>query len=315
MDVAKYLGLFLLKNQYCYIHGLGNLELRKRAATYDGKALQASSYEVVLTPGGSIDDNFANFIATNEQISISKAANALRDYSTQARKDIEEGREVVVPNLGKFVGDNGRIRFITDENFHYTPPGVPTVRNSKQLEEQNARPIHKPSYPPPSRADSVNWSMVIIVVVLLLILGGGIYGIYYYMNSNKESEQAASPVPVKDTVVHAQTQPLPAPVDTTQHKDTMAATAPAPASIQPQPAVNDTSRNAYKMIIGYYKTKERADFRLNTLKTNGNKVEIMQRDSSGFFITTTIHCRPQDTVHVEDSLRRMFGYKGVSIVK
>src|SRR4051794_6193053 len=100
MDIARYIGLFLLKNQFCYVHGLGNMELKKVPATNDGKSLQAASYEIVVTPGGSIDDNLANFIATNEQISISKAANTLREYSIQARKDMSEGKEVPIPGLG-----------------------------------------------------------------------------------------------------------------------------------------------------------------------------------------------------------------------
>src|SRR6185437_14180538 len=102
MDVAKYIGLFLLKNHFCYIHGLGNLELHKKSASYDGTALQAPSYEVVVTPAGSIDDNLANFIATNEQTSISKASNALRDFSIQARADLQAGKEVLIPHIGKF---------------------------------------------------------------------------------------------------------------------------------------------------------------------------------------------------------------------
>lgn len=317
MDVAKYIGLFLFKNQYCYIHGLGNLELRKRAAAYDGKALQAPAYEVILTPGGSIDDNFANFIATNEQISISKAANALRDYSTHARKEIEEGREVTVPNLGRFAGDNGRIKFVTDENFHFTPPAIPTVRNSRQLDEQNARPAHKPSYPPPTKADSVNWSMVIIVVILLLVVGGGVWGIYYYMNSKSENAQAVA-APATDTAVHALQTPLPAPVDTTRHTDTVvnadtsAAHQPVAATVPAQP---EEGMADYKYVIGFYKTKERADFRLNTLRTNGNKVDMMPQDTTGYFITTVIRCRPSDTAHITDSLKLMFGYKKVTILK
>ena len=111
MDIAKYIGLFLLKNHFCYVHGLGNLELHKKSATHDGKSLQSPSYDVVVTPGGSIDDNLANFIAVNEQISISKAANALRDYSIQARKDMTAGKEVLLPNIGKFVEVNGKVQF------------------------------------------------------------------------------------------------------------------------------------------------------------------------------------------------------------
>ena len=132
MDIAKYIGLFLLKNHYCYIHGLGNMELVKRPATHDGKALQPPSYEVQVTPGGSIDDNLANFIATNEQISISKAANTLREYSIQARKDMAEGKEVPIPHIGHFIEGGGRVKFVTDANFRYTPAGIPTIKNSKK---------------------------------------------------------------------------------------------------------------------------------------------------------------------------------------
>ena len=132
MDIAKYIGLYLLKNHFCYVHGIGNIELIKRPATYDGKALQAPSYEVAVTPGGSIDDNLANFIATNEQISISKAANALRDFSGQARTNMAAGKEVEIPNIGKLVEQGGKVKFITDDKFHFTPAGIPTIKIVKK---------------------------------------------------------------------------------------------------------------------------------------------------------------------------------------
>jgi hypothetical protein len=305
MEIAKYIGLFLLKNHYCYIHGLGNMELKKRPATYDGSSLQAPSYEVVVTQGGSIDDNLANFIATSEQISISKAANELREYSIQARKDIAEGKEVPVPNIGRFVEENSKVKFITDDNFRFTPAGIPTVKNSKQLDEQNSKLLHKPSYPPPHKADSVNWSMVILVVVLLIIIGGGVFGIWYYTNMNNNTSAAV--VPAKDTVVKAANLPS-APDTALVKKDTVAiaATPPAVDSMQVSP---------YKMVIGDYRTKAKADFRIQTLTKNGNRVEMIPQDSTNFLVITTINCRAVDTTHVKDSLRRLFGFKGVAIVK
>jgi nucleoid DNA-binding protein len=301
MDIAKYIGLFLLKNQFCYVHGLGNLELHKRSATHDGKVLNGPSYEVVVTPGGSIDDNLANFIAVNEQISISKAANALRDYSIQARKDMAIGKEVAIPNMGKFVEESGRVTFVTDDNFRFTPAGVPTIKNSKQLEEQNAKSAHKPSYPLPQKADSVNWTMVIIVAVLLIIIGGGGYGIYYYMHSGGNQ---APVLAVPDTTVRVQTQPMP---DTTHllTDTTNVVTAPAP--------VDSMKVNAYKMVIGDYATKEKADRRFKNLTMIGNHVEVVQKDSSNYLIISTINCRSMDTVHVIDSLRALFGYKKVRL--
>ena len=273
MDIAKYIGLFLLKNHYCYIHGLGNLELVKRAATYDGTALQPAVYDVIVTPGGSIDDNLANFIATNEQISISKAANTLREYSIQTRKEIANGNPVPIPHIGNFIEQDGKVKFVTDANFLFKPAGIPTIRNSKQLEEQNSRLSNKPSYPEPQKADSVNWSMVILVVVLLLILGGGGYGIYYYMHANKAAAPVAvTPAPAKDSMQQSVFA-----ADTANHKKDSVASAVPLSTI-----------DTYKMIVGDYPTKAKAETRIRNLKANGHTAEIAPKDSAGYYIYTTI---------------------------
>jgi nucleoid DNA-binding protein len=301
MDIANYIGLFLLKNKFCYVHGLGNMELKKVPATHDGQTLQAPSYQVVVTPGGSIDDNLANFIATNEQISISKAANSLREYSIQARKELAEGKEVPIPNIGKFTEKNGKITFVTDSNFSYTPAGIPTIRNSKQLEEQNARPIHKPSYPPPTKADAINWSVVILVAVLLLIVAGGGYGIYYYMHQRNET---TTTTPNQDTVAQAPLVPL---ADT-------AAAPPVDSTTVTQPATDSNQLMAFRMVIGSYKTKARADQRVEKLALSKIPAEVVgAADSTAYMVITTVNARLADTAHVKDSLVRFYGYKGVMI--
>jgi len=301
MDIANYIGLFLLKNQFCYIHGLGNMELKKIPARYDGQALLSSSYDVVVTPGGSIDDNLANFIATNEQISISKAANELREFSIKTRKEIAEGREVIIPHIGKFVEENGKVKFITDPNFSYVPAGIPVIRNSRQLEEQNSKPAHKPSYPPPHKADSVNWSMVILAVVLVIIIGGGAYGIWYY-TTRSDNASATAQIPAKDTVVKSHVQGADSALI---KKDTaISAALPAPDTLKINP---------YKMVIGDYRTKDRADRRVKNL--NMQNLEVAQKDSSDYLVLVTVNCRMADTTHVEDSLKRYFGYKNLMIYK
>jgi nucleoid DNA-binding protein len=306
MDIANYIGLFLLKNHFCYVHGLGNMELKKRSATFDGKALQSPSYEVIVTMGGSIDDNLANFIATNEQISISKAANALRDFSVQSRKDMAAGKEVPIPNIGKFSEQDGKVMFVTDANFQYTPAGIPTIRNSKQLDEQQAKIANKPAYPTPHKADSLNWSMIILVAVLLIIVGGGAYGIYYY-TSHKSTTAAVS---TKDTVVT--TQQMPAPVADTMHRDTTSVQAAPSTATGP---VDTITVNSYKMIIGSYPTSERAGHRVRTLTNNGDHVDMVKKDSANYLVITIVNCRSVDTLHAEDSLQRLFGYKEVMILK
>lgn len=301
MEIDKYIGQFILKNNFCYIHGLGNLELVKRPAVHDGKALQAPTYEVVVTAGGSIDDSFANFIATHEQISISKAANALREYSMQARKDMAAGKEVPIPGIGKFTEENGRVRFTTDANFRFTPAGMPTLKNSKQLEDQKQNPVHKPSYPPPASANSVNWTMVIIVGVLLVILAGGGGGFYYYKKQQAARQLAAQPH--VDTVVTASPPVI---IDTmNKPKDTMAVATP--------PAVDTNAINTYRMVIGEYPNKDKAEKRFRKLKIDGTKVDMVTKDSVTYKVLTTINCRVVDTTHYKDSLQKFYGFKNVVI--
>jgi nucleoid DNA-binding protein len=308
MDITKYIALFLLKNHFCYIHGLGNLELIRIKASLEGDTLQAPAYTVTITPGGSIDDNLANFIATNEQISISKAANALREFSTQARKDLTQGKEIVIPNIGKLVEHNGKVKFVTDENFKFTPSGIPTIKNSKQLDEQNLKLAHKPAYPPPSKADSINWSMIILVAILLLVLAGGGYGIYYYKSTHKPSIPVVDATLPKDTVkatAVAEPDTLPPHVDTVN----------SPASVMAPPIADSMTQSRFKMIIGDYHTRERAEKRIKNLTLNGNQVEMVQKDSTDFLVITTISCRSVDTTHVKDSLKALFGFKGVALYK
>lgn len=317
MDIAKYIGLFLLKNHYCYIHGLGNLELIKRPAYTSGKTLEAGAYEVVVTQSGSIDDSFANFIATNEQISISKAANTLREFSIQTRKDLSEGKEVVIPNIGKYVQEGNKIRFVTDDKFSFKPAGLPVLENSKRVEDQRSNTLPNiPMYPAPKKADSVNWTMVILIMVLLIIVGGGGYGIYYYFGLQKSknaASQAVAPAPkpiVVDTT--AKMQPSVAVVDSARLRDSLAANKqPTTAVTAP---VDPAAMGHFQFVIGDYNTEARAQRRCVLLKEGKNTVSVKRVDSTLYYIVTDINCRVSDTLHVKDSLMVFFGYKKVHIL-
>lgn len=304
MDITKYIGQFLLKNNYCYIHGIGNLELAKRPATHDGKSLFAPAYEVILTTGGSIDDSFANFIATNEQISISKAANGLRDFSMQARKELQAGKDVAVEGLGFFREEGGRIRFYTDANFSFTPAGIPVLKNSRQLEEQRNIIPHEPAFPAASKANSINWSMVVIVAVLLVILGAGGFGFYYYKSLQRDTIKPV-PLPKRDTVAI-----LPPVVTDTIFSDTTNG-----AQLKKADTVVDTNAiNTYQLLVGDY-IRDRAEKQYRRLKINGHHVEMITKDSISYKLIETVNCRIVDTTRVIDSMQRFFGYKGVVIYR
>jgi cell division septation protein DedD len=313
MDIARYIGLFLLKNHFCYIHGLGNLEMKKKSAFHDGTTLNAPAYHVIITPGGSIDDTLANFIATNEQISISKASNALRDFSTQAKADLQEGKEVVIPSLGKFLEEDGKVIFITDPHMQYTPPGVPVLRNApktpeptRQQQQQRYEPqpaaetqapndTYKP-YLEPQR-NPVNWGKIGLIVGLgILVVICVVFAINYF--NSQPQEVAVETKPTETTI------------------DTLMTVAPAPAAANTNSNVGSDGKINYKILLQDYNNVAKAERRMKTLVSYGYTVEIAATaDSTHFYVLLPVSSLPADTTHVLDSISRVLKPSGVSIYR
>ncbi|WP_276132049.1 hypothetical protein [Polluticoccus soli] len=308
MDIAKYIGLYLLKNNFCYIHGLGQLELKKKPAAYDGQALQAPAFEVTLSPTGSIDDGLANFIATNEQISIAKAANGLREFSANAKTKLHEGEEVIIPSIGKFIEQNGRIGFVTDPHLKYTPPAIPTVKNAPHVAEEKkaqAAPVHttETKTTAPAARPSVNWGPIVLIGgVIIAIAAIAFFGIQYISNRNNEmsEETVAAPVdtPQQQAVIT---------VDTTVI-DTATVAAPA-SNMQLQ-----NGMLSFKVILRTYKDSVSANKQVKKYTSYGMTVESVLQDSSTYHVVMPVTAPPADTAHILDSLKRTYNPKGVSIL-
>jgi len=322
MDVAKYIGLFLLKNKFVYVHGLGNLEIKKKPAKYDGEALNAPVYEVIMTPMGSIDDNLANFIATNEQISISKASNALREFSMQARAAMHSGQAVEIPGIGKFSEDRGKTVFTTDANFTHIPPPIPAIKYAKRVEEivensSTASPhseTHKvisdtpqydmPTYRTDEQENTRNWGKIILWIAALLVTAAlAFFGIRYMNNHNATNDMPLIIAP--DTVKNI-------PVDNTAED-----TAAIKNNMSNTVAVNASGLMNFEVVLNTYDAADKAQRRADKLKSYGNNVEMKAAsDSSAFYVIMPLSdIAVADTARVLDSLRRNFNPNGVSIMK
>lgn len=310
MDVAKYIGLFLLKNNYVYVHGLGNLELRKKAASYDGEVLEGPSYEVVMTPMGSIDDNLANFIATNEQISISKASNALREFSTHSRTELQAGKTVNIPSIGNFIEEGGRIKFLADKNFQYTPPSIASIKVAKRNDDipyttSADVPPTKPRYIDPDTEvenTPISWIKITAWGLGLIVLCGAIYlGVRYMMGQNNTNE-----VPLIHPQLHTDTTkktaaPAPIIVDSTlnlNHKTDSAQSVKAPTG----QLLN------FDVVLNTYTELGKAQKRVEKLVSYGNKVQLVAEDDSSLFyvILPVQKVSAADTAKLLDSLKRVF---------
>lgn len=222
MDIAKYIGLFLIKNEQCYVNGLGTLQIVRKPATYDGQYLNAGTTEINVVPGGNVDESLANYIATNEQISITKAVAAVKEYSAEAKNQLLAGQTIALPFLGKLMAEDGRIGFITDPHLQFQGPNIAAKKGIEIKEKEKPAIPHQPfipstpvgaaATPPPGappampkaaplptqpqepEGDRINWLRLIFVLLFLLVLAAGAYYAYMrYFAPRKSASQSARP--------------------------------------------------------------------------------------------------------------------------
>jgi|GEM_PF-2188499 len=295
MDIAKYIGLYLLKNKFCYIHGLGNLSLERKPATMVDDELKAPQYTVVLSTGGSIDDSLANFIATHEQVSIAKTSNELREFSTETRATLAQGGEVTIPGIGRFVPlRDGSIGFQTDEHLAYAPPAIPALQFARRVSE------------PPKFGDTgeddrprteVQWGKIVLYMLLLVALAAGAYYAFRYLQNNNDNKDVVEEVP------EAQKPVLPTPLPM---QDSLLQTTDAAAA-------NSSTANGYKVVLYSYNTRAAAESRQKRLQNLGKTVELAAADSNLFYVLMPIEGPVADSARVMDSLRVFFGLQKGSV--
>lgn len=313
MDIAKYVGLFLLKNEYCFLPGIGSLQIEKKPSVYDKETQQMSApvYEVKYRQvGGSIDDSFANFIANNERISIAHAANHLKDFCAHSKTDMREGKEVEIPGIGRFAGGpNDSIHFVTDPHLHIEGKAIPFFKNStavnQKKEEAISNIIERTNIREPKadeeieyQAPSVNWGKVIIFIAIIAVLVGGGILLYWYINKDK-GEQKTTPDQTEQTT----TEPVP--------QSAAATVVPDTASQPPAQTTSTDGSLTYKVALHQYATREKAESRVARLKSYGNNtVELYAKDSANYYVVMSVTSPVADTSHVIDSLRKQFNPGG-----
>ncbi len=277
MDIASYIGQFLLRNKYCYLHGIGSLKLSKLPNKDSGSL----AYHVQLLPGGSIDDLFANFVATSEQVSISKAANAIREYNTEIRSILDAKQNVSIPSIGYLTKVDNHYSFVTDATFSYQPAVNPALKfvNAKPIKETTE--AEEPIVVAPKKA-IINWSKIILFISLLMVVTIAIY----FIATQSQKISATQEEPIINT-----------PAVTV---DTTIATVAA----------------EYKFLIKTYATLGAAVKRYHQLLSYGNNVGLQTSDSTSYQLFVSLAVPAIDTNKVKDSIRVIFNPKGtITIIK
>lgn len=300
MDIAKYIGLYLLKNKFCYLHGLGNLQIHKKPPVVNGDTLSAPGYEIALQTTGSIDDNLANFIATAEQTSIAKASTEIRSFVDNARAELAAGNTVVIPGIGHFSSQNGKTIFVADPNFSYAPAAIPTLKMSKRLEET---PSFKRPTPEEENASRTGSSLNMSKIWMIVLAAAGLIGIIVLVSRFLAKDDAVAPTEPAPVATPAPAMPA----------DTNAATAltdsGASAPTMTPPATNPTSTSGMQIVLRSYPTQAAAEKRQRQLKTTplGETVSVVAQDSSSYLVVIPYTGVLSDSSRVLDSLSRVYG--------
>lgn len=324
MDINKYIGKFLLKNKYCSLPGLGVFDLKKEGArpNANNESISAPVYKISFTPVGSIDDTFASFIASAENVSISNASNNIREYCKAVKEELAKTGKYEIDFLGRFSMSNNKIVFQQSDDLDLGAEPAPLAPLLEKVKVPDT-PANKPdySYPPARRQKEIPVMKIAIPVILLALLAVAGYFGYDYYQKNKAVEEVVKlvePTQVDtlatqvDTNANPQADTTAAIKDSTTHVDsTTTPVNPAPA--QTAPAATGTGFN---VAILSFDNEASATLKANKLKGYGNNVSVVPSNGRFLIVINNASNPLNDTTKLVDSLRRFFNPKGpVFIVK
>jgi hypothetical protein len=305
MDLGQYILGFLLKNRYCYLPGIGNIDIVKQDAN------AAERYAFRFTPIGTIEDDFAAYIANINNFSIAKAANLIRDYCQELKTHLQQGESYTIDQVGTLTLVNGRTQFQPVDNFRFDKiyqPGKMIQLQFKEAEHRDDEQKPKESYyvkTKPDRNTPLNTANLIragVLLGLVALLGIGGYVSYrFYKNYTENKQEQEQQALASDSTANAGSDILPK--DTVPTRDALAATQPV-------------STGNFSVVLQQYNNLAAANKRYSQLKSFGNEVELTTTDSVQYSIVMNLPAASlADSVKVLDSLKRQFNPKGTVFIR
>jgi hypothetical protein len=325
MDIPRYIGLFLVKNKYVSITGLGTLELVKKGASYQGETIESPRYDIKFKNVSSIDDQLPNFIGVQENISSNNATNAISKFSKDVKAATANGAPFVMDGIGRFVSNNGSVSFQPVSEFdagEFTLEPPVALNTAEQDNTRNAAPGRDPNQQP----SSFNYSnieekgkgigKILIPIAALSLLAGLIYFGYNYMQGKKElGKDPETKIAEVDT---AQIAPIAADttvLDTTKIiKDTTAiAAAPKADSVKAaavtkvdsaaKPVFNGPAMN---VVARTYSSQASADIYAKKLKGFGKNTSVRMLDSANFQVVISLDKTDKPAVDIVNEIRSFY---------
>jgi hypothetical protein len=288
--------------------------LKKASASYNASQheIENPSYVISFSPVGSIDDTFASFIASHENVSISNASNNIKEFCKVVKEEVFKTGSFEIEHLGRVINVNGKLAFKqnSDLDLSYAPVPAPVSEIKTSAPET---PIDY-SYPPaPSsfaRKKNKNGLKIALAALAALLLGGIGYFGYTYWQQNKSTSQEEMPAETPQlhfdstTVNTPDTPVVTAPVDSVPAQQTPVVT----DSNQATPAAPATPGKVYAVVVMTTQNEAAANARSKQLNNYGHQTQVVKRDSS-FLVTVNASHSSNDTLKLVDSVRRVFNPK------
>ncbi|MBL7765841.1 MAG: hypothetical protein JNJ58_07105 [Chitinophagaceae bacterium] len=312
MDIGKYIGRFLLKNKYCSLSGLGVFDLKKNPSVVSGASgtVAPPNYTITFTPVGSIDDTFASFIATAENVSINNVSNHIKDYCKAIKDELARVGSFEIEHLGTLSMSGNKMIFTQSNSLDLGQEPVPIpvieIRTQTAAEKTESKSEVTFSSPRPiGRKRGIKPMLIIVPLIAILLLS--IIGYFGYQYISKPSVEESIPMdtpPLQvDTIATPQDTAAIQQDTLSMIKDTVV------ARFDTAESQSATNAIRYKVAVLSFDNQAMAESKANKLKGFGNITSVVSR--SGQFIVAIDGSHPlNDTAKLVDSLRKMYNPKG-----
>lgn len=319
IHVEDYISGFLLKNKYCAISGLGNLELKRESAARftDNSGLTPPNYNISFSPVGVIDDAFATYIANHENVSISKASNDIKTFSQAVKAEMQKTGRYEIDGVGHFTYKNETITFFQDETLDLERDPIPlyTGESSEEAAEganlANAENFKDLDYTHAEKGMSKPRLATLLkyLLGLLLLIGlaaAGYFGFRYYENNIKSSSTGEEAVTVEEYETGESD-------DTTYNGDEALESGSVASEDGETAAPVTTAEGEFKVAVLSYDNAVSAKVKADKLLTYGNKASTYKKGDRHFVLISAAHSS-KDTVLLKDSLRKFFNPSGTPFI-
>lgn len=310
MDIAQYISLFLLKNKYCCLQGLGNVEIKKSATQYNGSEIIPGQYYAHFEAVGSIDDSFPYFVASNEHISIAKATNEISAFIKQAKEQLQQGKTVSIPTVGHYLMHEGKILFELDPLFATSQPST-TFQVPTKIAEESSPVLDNSAIDNYNRYNqqqekNINWGMVAFWGIVVLIVAGVIaWTVQYFLKQSKEQNSNTIAEQIEPNMAPQLEDTSAQQVNTTNDTSQQNSTTDSNNTTHTAPQVQNTGDSTlYHYLVQTYNSAAKAERRQKQLNSFGYTVQVQAKDSNHFELIAQIKSIAADTSKMKDSLRK-----------